>query len=55
MAKCAAVSMLSSQSEECLGWSDARALEEHERAEQVLARDFAGPAAQRISARSFLR
>lgn len=30
---------------ECLGWSPERALLEHEQAEQLLARDFAGPAA----------
>eukprot|EP00420_Gonyaulax_spinifera_P036223 CAMPEP_0197884824 /NCGR_PEP_ID=MMETSP1439-20131203/11139_1 /TAXON_ID=66791 /ORGANISM="Gonyaulax spinifera, Strain CCMP409" /LENGTH=788 /DNA_ID=CAMNT_0043504567 /DNA_START=99 /DNA_END=2465 /DNA_ORIENTATION=- len=29
---------------ECYGWDEARQLEEHERAERVLARDFAGPA-----------
>jgi len=28
---------------ECLGWSEARALLEYEKAEQVLARDFGGP------------
>ncbi|CAE7680672.1 GPD2, partial [Symbiodinium pilosum] len=35
---------------ECLGWSDARALEEHERAEQILARDFAGPVPNKVGA-----
>merc|ERR1711972_85790 len=28
---------------EALGWDEARALQEHKRAEEVLARDFAGP------------
>ena len=31
--------------EECLGWSPERTLLEHEQAEQLLARDFAGPVA----------
>jgi len=29
---------------ECFGWDEARKLEEHERAERVMARDFGGPA-----------
>jgi len=29
---------------ECYGWDEARQLEEHQRAEKLLAKDFAGPA-----------
>mmetsp|Transcript_44028 Transcript_44028/g.125591 ORF Transcript_44028/g.125591 Transcript_44028/m.125591 type:complete len:788 (+) Transcript_44028:64-2427(+) len=35
---------------ECFGWDEARQLHEHEQAELVLARDFAGPAPNKLGA-----